>query len=296
MTQLDSSPQAAPIKQQPIIAPAERRLTVQSFGATDKGRKRPTNQDQFVAAQLTRTLQIEQSSLVQPGIRHADNSGHVFIVADGMGGANGGEHASALAIDSIEGFMLNALHWLLSLEGTPEQTVLHDFKTAIRQADAYVSAASRHDPSLRGMGTTLTMAYSVDSDLFVAHVGDSRCYLFRNGALMQLTRDHTLVQQMLENGLIGPEEAAHHQFRHVITNAVGGTHPGVHVEVHRAALQPGDAVLLCTDGITGMLGDEEIASVVRDFQSAQRVCEELITRGNDAGGHDNMSVILARYY
>ena len=155
-----------------------------------------------MTAALMRALWIQQSSLPQSTVRYADDRGHVFIVADGMGGVKGGEKASAIAVGAIEEFLLNALRWLLALDGSEEASVLRDFKAALRRADACVYAAASNDPGLRGMGTTLTMAYSLDADLFVAHVGDSRCYLLRGGVLLQLTRDDTLVQQMVETGLI----------------------------------------------------------------------------------------------
>src|SRR5262249_41125376 len=160
-----------------------------------------------------------------------------FIVADGMGGARGGEQASALAVGAMEEFLLNALRWLLALDGSEESSVLRDFKAAIRSADARGCEVAANNPGLEGMGTTLTMAYSHDGDLFVAHAGDSRCYLYRNAELQQLTQDHTLVQYLVESGILTPEKAASHDLRHVITNVVGGPSPGVRAEVHRMRLE-----------------------------------------------------------
>jgi serine/threonine protein phosphatase PrpC len=272
-----------------------RPLAVEGFGLTDPGRARPTNQDQFVTAALMRALWIQQSSLPQSTVRYADDRGHVFIVADGMGGAAGGEKASALAVGAIEDFLLNALRWLLSLDGSEEMSVLRDFKAALRGADACVYAAAANNPGLRGMGTTLTMAYSLDSDLFVAHVGDSRCYLLRSGVLIQLTRDDTLVQQMVEGGLIPPEKVGDHELRHVITNVVGGPTAGVRVQVHRTHLHAGDVLLLCTDGLTGMLTDERIKGVLQGCPRSQDACVELVRLANEQGGEDNVTVVVARY-
>lgn len=270
-------------------------LTVQSFGLTDIGRERTTNEDQFVTATLMRALWIEQSSVTQSGVHYADDRGHVFIVADGMGGAAGGEKASALAVGAIEEFLLNAIRWLLTLESSEEASVLRDFKAALRRADACVYAAASNDPGLRGMGTTVTMAYSCGADLFVAHVGDSRCYLLRGGVLQRLTRDDTLVQQLVDKGVLPPEQAAVHNLRHVITNVVGGTEPGIHAEVHRMTIEPGDALLLCTDGLTGMLPDERIAAVLQASPSPSSACQELVRLANEQGGKDNVTVIVARY-
>jgi PPM family protein phosphatase len=272
-----------------------RPLSVQSFGLTDQGRQRPTNQDQFVTATLMRALWIQQSSVLQSAVRYADDRGHVFIVADGMGGAVGGEKASALAVGAVEEFLLNALRWLLSLDGSEEMSVLRDFKAALRSADACVYAAAANNPGLRGMGTTLTMAYSLDADLFVAHVGDSRCYLLRGDALTQLTRDDTLVQQMVEGGIIPQDKAGEHALRHIITNVVGGPSAGVHVEVHRMHLEPGDVILLCTDGLTGMLTDDRIRTVLQTCPRPDEACAQLARLANEQGGEDNLTVIVARY-
>jgi len=294
MTQTQISARPAPQNGSTTPGALSRPLTVESFGLTDPGRKRPTNQDQFVIATLMRALWIRQSSLPQATVRYADDRGHIFIVADGMGGVVGGEKASALAVGAVEEFLLNALRWLLSLDGSEEMSVLRDFKAALRSADACVYGAAANNPGLRGMGTTLTMAYSLDDELFVAHVGDSRSYLLRGGVLLQLTRDDTLVQQMVEGGLLQPEKAGEHQLRHVITNVVGGESAGVHVQVHRVHLEAGDVLLLCTDGLTGMLTDERIKTVLQTCPPPE-ACAELTRLANEQGGEDNITVVVARY-
>ncbi len=173
--------------------------------------------------------------------------------------------------------------------------MLHDFKAALRDADACVYAAASSNAGLRGMGTTLTLAYSLDSDLFVAHVGDSRCYVLRGGVLIQLTRDDTLVQQMVEGGLLQPDQVGDHELRHVITNVVGGPTAGVKVQVHRTRLEAGDVLLLCTDGLTGMLSDERIKGVLQACPRPAEACTELVRQANEQGGDDNVTVIVSRY-
>jgi PPM family protein phosphatase len=273
----------------------QRPLTLQSFGATDRGKVRDSNQDQFVVATLMRALWIEQSSVPQPKIQYADDRAHAFLVADGVGGEQGGEQASALAVGAIEGFLLNALGWLLALDGAADASALRDFQAAVRRADACVHAAAANDPALLGMGTTLTMAYSVGSDLFVAHAGDSRCYLKRAGALHQLTHDDTYVQELVDNGVVSASDAAHHSLRHMITNVVGGSTPGVRIEVHHLIIEPGDLLLVCTDGLTGMLSDARIQTVLEAAPNAEQACTDLIRLANDQGGTDNITVVVARY-
>lgn len=289
---------ARPAHKNGAAAPADektRPMVIQSFGSTDRGKIRETNEDQFVTATLMRALWIEQSSLQQAQMHYGDERGHVFIVADGMGGARAGEKASAMAVGAIENLLLNALRWLLTLDGSEEAEVLRDFKLALRSADARVCEAAASDPGLAGMGTTLTMAYSIGPDLFVAHVGDSRCYLQRGGVLHRLTHDHTLVSELVEKGLVQPEDAGAHPFRHVITNVVGGPKAGIHAEVHRLQVERGDTLLLCTDGLTGMVADDEITSVLQSSATPQEASEQLVRRANEQGGKDNVTVVVARY-
>lgn len=196
-------------------------LTVLSFGLTDRGKIRDRNEDQFLTAVLLKSLQVQRTSLPQPKVQHSSDRSYVFVVADGMGGHAGGEKASALAIDSVESFILETFKWFAQCKGNEQDQVLADFQSALGHANARVLAEAAERPELRGMGTTLTLAYSLNDELFVAHVGDSRCYLCRQGLLYRLTRDHTLVEEMVRHGALRAEEAAQHRWRHVITNAVG---------------------------------------------------------------------------
>jgi protein phosphatase len=150
-------------------------------------------------------------------------------------------------------------------------------------------------PELAGMGTTVTMAYNFGPRLFLIHVGDSRCYLLRNGHLYRLTHDHTVVEEMVRQGQLQPEEAAHHHLRHLITNAVGGPNPGVQVECHRIDLEPGDTILLCSDGLTAMVPDDRIAAVLQGDRDPRLACERLVAEANERGGTDNTTVIVARF-
>jgi protein phosphatase len=270
-------------------------FVVRTFGLTHPGQVRPVNEDQFLVAALTKALQVQYTSLPQSRMQYSDERGYLFVVADGMGGHQAGEQASALAVDLIERFVLNTFKWFFQLKGPEGQSVLTEFHAALRQTDARICKEAAEHPELWGMGTTVTTAYSFGAELFVVHVGDSRCYLFRAGALRQLTHDHTLVQEMVRRGHLKPEEAAAHQWRHVITNVVGGTEPGVQPEVHKVGLQAADVVLLCSDGLTEMVADPQIAAVLQEESEPRRICERLVAQANEAGGRDNITVIAARY-
>jgi serine/threonine protein phosphatase PrpC len=277
------------------ITPRPPSMAVQSYGMSDPGRVRSSNEDQFLVAELTKALRVLQTSLPQPKVHFSSDHGYLFLVADGMGGHAGGEQASALAVDTIEGFMLNTLKWFFYLKGSEGNEALAEFQTALAQADDRIFREASQHSELQGMGTTLTMAYSLDSDLFVVHVGDSRGYLFRDRTLYRLTRDHTVVGEMLRMGVLQPEQAAQHQLRHVVTNVVGGTKPGVQVEVHKVQLQPKDLLLLCTDGLTEMVSDQEIADLLQSASQLPAACKALIDRANHQGGKDNITVVLARF-
>src|SRR5262249_31139026 len=141
----------------------------------------------------------------------------------------------------------------------------------------------------------LTLAYVLNDVLFVAHVGDSRGYLLRGGVLYRLTHDHTLVEAMVRRGMLSPEEAATHHWRHVVTNIVGGDSPEVHIDLHKVQLDAADRLLLCSDGLTGMVAEEAIASVLRAEAHPETACSKLVTLANEAGGKDNITVIVAHF-
>jgi protein phosphatase len=272
-----------------------RNLTVRSFGLTHPGRVRPANEDAFLIADLAKAMRVLHSSLHEADTHYSSECGHLFLVADGMGGHQAGEQASSLTVRSIERFVLNTLKWFFRLQGPEEKNVLGEFQAALREADEELFEEATRHPEFHGMGTTVTMAYSLDHELFVVHVGDSRCYLYRGGRLHLLTRDHTLTAELVRRGALGSQEAARHPYRHIITNCVGGTEPGVHVEAHKLDLAAGDVILLCSDGLTEMVKDEAIAEVLHAEADPRAACERLVARANEAGGKDNITVVIARF-
>jgi PPM family protein phosphatase len=270
-------------------------LTVKAFGVTDKGRVRATNEDQFLSAELTKAMRIWQTSLPEKKAQFGEERGHLFLVADGMGGAKAGEQASALAVVAIEQFTLNTFKWFFDANGPEAQRVLTQFQTALRQADARILEESTEHPELRGMGTTVTLAFQLDAQLCVVHVGDSRAYVYGDGELYQLTHDDTLMADMVSRGELQPEQVAQHRLRHVITNVVGGTEAVVNVQAHALTVRAGDRLLLCSDGLTEMVPDEAIAAVLRAEPDPEAACTKLVAQANEAGGRDNITVLIARF-
>jgi len=193
-----------------------------------------------------------------------------------MGGHRAGELASALAVVAIEQFTLNTFKWFFDANGAEAQRVLTQFQTALRQADARILEESTAHPELRGMGTTLTMAFQLDAQLCVVHVGDSRAYLYGDNELYQLTHDDTLIAEMLRGGAVQPEQVAQHRLRHVITNVVGGNEAVVNVEAHALEVHAGERLLLCSDGLTEMVTDDAIADVLGSEADPEATCTKLL--------------------
>jgi serine/threonine protein phosphatase PrpC len=221
---------------------------------TDKGRVREGNEDD----KLT------------------DKTMGLYAVADGMGGHQAGEVASATAIEALRAAVAS---------GTP-------IRDAITLANDAVLERSAADERLRGMGTTMTAAtLAAGGTLLIGHVGDSRAYLVRDGELRQITEDHSLVEEMVRGGELTPEQAEVHPQRSVITRALG-IDPGVEVDLYPVELQEGDRVLLCSDGLTGMVRTEEIAAVLQREPDPQKAASELVEAANEAGGEDNITVVL----
>src|SRR5580765_221053 len=175
-----------------VLPIAHRPLTVTAFGITDKGKVRPNNEDQFLIAELTKAMRVWQTSLPEPKLQAGEERAYLFLVADGMGGQQGGERASALAVVAIEQFTLNTFKWFLGADLSEAQKVLTQFQAALSQADIRILKEAADHPELTGMGTTVTMAFHLGTQLCVVHVGDSRAYVYRNAELHQLTHDHTL--------------------------------------------------------------------------------------------------------
>lgn len=244
--------------------------------------------------ELARTMHVHETNVPQAKAEYASHRGHLFIVADSMGGHQAGEVASALSVVTVEGFLLNTLKRLFSVDVPEVQDVLKEFQSTLLQADARIFEEAAQHPEMIGMGTTLTMAFAVDWRLLVAHAGDSRCNFLSGGELHQLTHDHTVVAEMVRFGALSPEEASHHPYRHLVTNVLGGRpKPGVQVEIHKLELEAGDVVLLCSDGLTEMVSDTRIAAILQEEQEPRRACERLVAEANDRGGKDDITVVAA---
>jgi len=221
----------------------------------------------------------------------------MLILSDGMGGAAAGEVASRMVVQSMATMLYRDLldaHLNLNQQYVNVEKLLI---AAVSDVNERVHSEAQDRPGCRGMGATLTVGVLCQGKLFVAHVGDSRLYLLRNNRLLQLTRDHSLVGELLREGRITEEQARHHPRKNVITRAVG-SRPTLQVDAFCELIEAGDAILLCSDGLSGMVRDEEIrtsmALGLKRRSGLEAISRELVRMANEAGGSDNISVILAQ--
>jgi protein phosphatase len=205
----------------------------------------------------------------------------VFVVADGMGGAQAGEVASKIATETFEQGLPDS--------GSPEERLAE----RVREANHQIHELSRSDRDRAGMGTTLTAAYVDDTSVAIAHVGDSRAYLFRDGTLERLTQDHSLVEELVRQGKLTPEQAAGHPQRSIITRALG-PEANVEVDTWTYPVRAGDILLLCSDGLTTMISEDRVAEILGAAGSLDGTADALIDAANEAGGRDNITVVLFR--
>jgi PPM family protein phosphatase len=275
-----------------VAAPA-----IQVFGLTDRGRVRDKNEDQFLVAELQRVLRVGQSSVSGlDGARLGDSSqGWLLMVADGMGGLEHGELASSIAIEGMVRYAFAVMPWLTRYSQASEQELADAFREALVNTSQMIRATADTRGLDRRMGTTLTLAYVTWPLLHVAHVGDTRCYLFRAGLLSRLTRDHTLAERLARENALPADAAKRSQFRNVLLNAISGTGDATSVELHTLELAPGDQLLLCSDGLHGQLSDAEIAQGLQVDRPVHEIVRELTAASNAAGGGDNVTVVLARF-
>jgi protein phosphatase len=274
---------------------------IEVSGLTDRGQVRERNEDQYVIADLQRAVRIRDASVpATPDARWSGGAqGVLLAVADGIGGHGGGDVASAVALDTVVQCAAYLVPWFSpghSDDASAEQAVRGELAASADVCESRLRAvADRKQIAQMAPGTTLTVAYVIWPDLYILHVGDSRCYLLRGGELLPLTRDHTVAQQLADQGIMTPEAAAHSRFTHVLYNAIGGGHDGVAPDVGRVELARGDTLLLCTDGVYGQVSVEQIRDVLAAGRPAAESCRTLVEAANQAGGRDNATAVVARF-
>jgi PPM family protein phosphatase len=275
---------------------ASSKVQIDVAALSDPGKVRERNEDHFYVARGGRRATTLVTNVPAADIpSQFEETAYLLVVADGMGGHAGGEVASRLAIATLINIILHAPDWIMRLDDEHAERLMDRAVARYRVIHEALQERARLDPALRGMGTTMTAAYSLGRDLFVAQVGDSRAYRFRDGTLQLLTRDQTHAQMLANEGLIRQQDVARHRLRHVLTSALGGLQNHVRTEIERTTLADGDRLLLCSDGLTDMVEDAEISEVLRQEPRSEEACRQLVDRALANGGKDNVTVVLARY-
>jgi len=264
-----------------------RTVQVRVFGKTDLGRARDHNEDRFLVADLTR----RNASLLEQVRQHGvGERGSLFVVADGMGGAAAGELASEMATETIYSQLVTV--WGQDVDASAQRFASR-LKEAVETANSHIHAYQKAHPEVRGMGTTATALGIVGDQAFVSQVGDSRAYLVRGGTAYQLTKDQSLTQRLVEVGEMTEEQAAKSDRKNIILQALGPD-PHVKVDLTHQTLRRGDFLVVCSDGLSGQISNDEIAHIVSQSPNEQTACDRLIALANERGGPDNITVVVAQ--
>jgi protein phosphatase len=264
------------------------RTKLSVFGKTDVGRTRDHNEDCFLVADLS----AQRASLL-PEVREHEvgPKGSLLVVADGMGGAAAGEVASEMATEVVYEHLLGT--WIVDKENTPQQFA-YRLREAVETANSKIHAIATERQELRGMGTTITAVGVMGDKIYLTQVGDSRAYLVRDGDAVQITKDQSLMQRLVDAGEMTEEEAERSERKNIILQALG-PEPRVRVDLTHQTIRKGDAILLCSDGLSGQVTKEEIAELVSQDKNLVTISGELIALANERGGPDNITVIIARF-
>jgi PPM family protein phosphatase len=260
-------------------------IDIEVFGKTDVGLIREHNEDNFLVADVTGLVRASDGRA--PFTFRLGEKGALLLVCDGMGGAAAGEVAAQMAADAI-------YESLTAAEPQPRDGFARLLRRAVQRANERIFIQSRDNQSERGMGTTCTAAALVDDTLVVAQIGDSRCYVLRDGKLAQVTKDQSLAWQLIEAGAMTPEEAKAFEHANIILQALG-VQETVEVVLSQVMLRKGDVALLCSDGLHGPVTDEEMLAVLIAEQDLGKAGEALIQKALDRDGPDNITVVLARF-
>jgi serine/threonine protein phosphatase PrpC len=266
-------------------------------GRTHVGRVRKVNQDHFLVSALHKVIDIHDTSL-PPSYHTRFHSGAralLLLVADGVGGGPGGERASSLTLDAIMQYVTNSMRCFYKLDQMVSSDLLRELASSVHESHIAVRAEADIDPESEGMATTLTLAHVLWPRAYLAHIGDSRCYHFRNSVLTQVTQDQTVSQALLDAGTLSEEEAARSPYGHLLTQAVGASNE-LEPAVLQVELDIGDTMLLCTDGLSKHVPAETIARVLGTSGDAEATSAALVDAALDAGGSDNVTALVARFH
>jgi serine/threonine protein phosphatase PrpC len=263
-------------------------------GLTHSGKVRRDNQDHFLICSLRKQVVVRLTSLpeVDRLVAGGERLASLAMVADGVGGAAKGEVASRIALEAVTDYVSRSMRCYYSVASADDQEFYDALQEAARQSHTELLRQGQEDPDYRGMATTLTLFLGVWPRGYLLQVGDSRCYLYRDDELAQITRDQTMAQELVDAGVMPAEAAAGTRLAHTLSSSIGGrqTDP----KVTRFDLGWGHVLLLCSDGLTRHVSDERIRAVLRSMTSARQACEDLVEEALEGGGSDNITIVVGR--
>lgn len=288
-----STPDTSTARTPPLPERRPREDEIDVHGLTHPGKVRRENQDHFLLCSLRRQVVVRASSIPEADdlLGESTRLASLAMVADGVGGAAQGETASRVALTAVTKYVTRSVRCYYGA-GDSDQEFYDALETAAQQCHAELLRLGEEDLDYRGMATTLTLYFGVWPRAYLLQVGDSRCYLLRQGELTQITRDQTMAQEMVDLGVMKKEDVAGTRFEHTLTSSIGGrqTQP----KVSRIDMSWGNVLLLCSDGLTRHVSDERIRDVLRSMSSARRACETLLQEALDGGGTDNITIVAGR--
>jgi serine/threonine protein phosphatase PrpC len=264
------------------------------YGLTHTGKVRPDNQDHFLISALRKQMVVYQTSLPSPErvVGGPERLAFIAMVADGVGGGAKGEEASRVVLEEVTQYVSGTMRCYYATGSENDMEFTRALQEAALQSSAELRRRGEEDPEYHGMATTLTLFLGVWPKAYLLQVGDSRCYVFRNGELRQITRDQTMAQELMDMGVLKAADVAGTRFARTLSSSIGGrmTDP----VVTRLDMSWGTVVLLCSDGLTGHVPDDRIRERLRAMTSARQACEDLLRDALDAGGTDNVTIIVGR--
>jgi serine/threonine protein phosphatase PrpC len=266
---------------------------IDAYGLTHPGKVRRENQDHFLLCSLRRQLVVRATSVPEADglLGETTRLASLAMVADGVGGAARGETASRVALTAVTKYVTRSLRCYYGAWDT-DQEFFNALQDGAQQCHAELVRRGEEEPAYAGMATTLTLYLGVWPRAYLLQVGDSRCYLLRNGNLTQISRDQTMAQEMLDQGVMNREELAGTRFEHLLTSSIGGQQS--QPKVTSVDMNWGHVLLLCSDGLTRHVSDERIRDVLTSMRSAQQACETLLQDALDGGGTDNITIVVGR--
>lgn len=262
---------------------------------SDVGRVRKNNEDHYLVVRRYRTREILLTSLPVESLPNSEDAVYTVAVADGMGGREFGELAAFLALRTGWALGSAEVKWTVRINSTEAEEFRQKAEVFYRLIHKALKQMAGQNPRMAGMGTTLTLAYSTGPELFILHAGDSRAYLLRGTELTRLTRDHTMAQLLIDSGMAEPGSDLANKTKRVLINCLGASELGVDVDFIQYRLEQGDRIMLCSDGLTDMVDDASIARIMSDKCEPEAACEALVNAANQAGGKDNITVVVGRY-